>query len=156
MFLLRVIDAFDKQGARYAVAGGYALSLHGVVRGTVDIDFVIPLSEPDFIRTEKALRAIGLEPKLPVDARTMFGCREEYIKNKNLVAWSFYNPKLPSEIVDIIITCDLAQMNPVSIDISGRRVSIVSTEDLIAMKKKSARPQDVEDVKALEYVKDIK
>ncbi len=156
MFLLRVIEAFNNNGVNYAVAGGYALALHGVVRGTVDIDFVIPLTEADFILVEKTLRGIGLEPKLPVDAKTIFSFREEYIKNKNLVAWSFFNPKLPSEIVDVIITCDLAKMNFVTIDISGRNVNIVSADELIKMKKNSGRPQDVEDVRALEYVKEFK
>ena len=156
MFLLRVIDAFNKEGVRYAVAGGYALSLHGVVRGTVDIDFVIPLTEIDFVATERALKSIGLEPKLPVDATQVFTFRDEYIQNKNLIAWSFYNPKFPSEIVDIIITYDLRDMNPVSMNISGRQVSIISIEDLVTMKKKSARPQDIEDVKALLYIRPSK
>jgi hypothetical protein len=156
MFLLRVTGAFNEVGLKYAVVGGYALSLHGVVRGTVDIDFVIPLTEQDFILAEKALRSIGLESKLPVDAKTVFAFREEYIKNKNLIAWSFFNPKLPSEIVDIIITCDLRKMNLVTIDVAGKNVNIVSADELIKMKKNSARPQDVEDVRALEYVKEFK
>ena len=34
-----------------------------------------------------------------------------FIQEKNLIAWSFYNPNNPSEIIDILIHKDLADMN---------------------------------------------
>ena len=54
MFLFKVIDSLEKYKVDYAIAGGYAVALHGAVRGTVDIDFVIKLSKQSFIRAEKA------------------------------------------------------------------------------------------------------
>ena len=40
-FLSRVSKALDAAGVRYALVGGYAVALHGAVRGTVDIDIVL-------------------------------------------------------------------------------------------------------------------
>jgi hypothetical protein len=52
--------------------------------------------------------------------------------------------------VDIIITHDLAKMRTKNVRAAGRTLPVVSVADLIAMKKASARPQDLEDVRALE------
>jgi len=41
-------------------------------------------------------------------------------------------------------------MGKFTIKISGKNVRIASIADLILMKKKAKRPQDIEDIKALE------
>ena len=89
MFIKQVITAFKKFQVKYAVVGGYAVALHGAIRGTVDIDFVIQLDRSQFEAAEKALLSIGLQPRLPVTATDVFDFREEYIRNRNLIAWSF-------------------------------------------------------------------
>jgi hypothetical protein len=89
---------------------------------------------------------------LPVVAREVFEFREEYISRRNLVAWSFTNPANPLEVVDIIITHDLARMKSETMRIRGKRVEVLSIRDLIAMKRASGRDQDLEDVKALEEI----
>ena len=149
MLLLRVARAFDRNRVPYALVGGYAVALHGAVRGTVDVDLVIRLRESDFLRAERALMSLGLHPRLPVTASEIFRYREEYIRNRNLTAWSFVNPALPSEIVDVILTEDLAKMKVRRIKVRGRTVRVASIEDLIRMKRSSGRPQDLEDVGAL-------
>ena len=129
--------------------GGYAVALYGAVRGTVDIDLVIRLRETDFLRAERALISLGLRSRLPITATEVFRYREEYIRNRSLTAWSFVNPALPSEIVDVILAEDLAKMKVRRIKIGGRTVRVASIEDLIRMKRSSGRPQDLEDVEAL-------
>ncbi|PIR26895.1 MAG: hypothetical protein COV43_00075 [Deltaproteobacteria bacterium CG11_big_fil_rev_8_21_14_0_20_42_23] len=153
MFLLRITEALKKKKIDYALVGGYALSLHGAVRGTIDVDIVIRSSKKDYVALEKALLAFGLAPKLPVDAQQIFDFREEYIKNKNLVAWSFYNPKNPIELLDIIITHDLQKMKTEKIHFQNHEVKVASISELISMKKKSGRTQDKEDIKALESIR---
>lgn len=149
MFLFRVVDALRKARVSYAIVGGYAVALHGAVRGTLDIDISLRFSERDFRAAETAFRAISLQPRLPVTASEVFHYRSEYIRNRNLTAWSFVNPAQPSELVDVILTHDLSKMRVKSVRIRGRQIRIASIEDLIEMKSKSGRPQDIEDVKAL-------
>ena len=95
------------------------------------------------------LRKISLEPRLPVTASEVFRYREEYIRNRNLVAWSFVNPARPSELVDVILTHDLSKMKLKRVRIQNRLIKLASIQDLIKMKSGSARAQDVEDVRAL-------
>ena len=130
--------------------GGYAVALHGAIRGTVDLDLVIGHSEDQFVGCERVLRAFGLEPRLPVTAKEVFRFRKEYIEKRNLIAWSFVNPRNPIEIVDIIITHDLSSMRSVFKKFGSGRLSVVAIDDLIRMKQISGRPQDIEDVKMLE------
>src|SRR6266704_4439068 len=142
MLLLRVARAFDRTRVPYALVGGCAVALHGAVRGTVDVDLVIRLRESDFVRAERALISLGLQPRLPVTAAEVFRYREEYIRNRNLTAWSFVNPALTSEIVDVIITEDLARMRVRRIKVGRQTVRVASIEDLVRMKRASGRPQD--------------
>jgi hypothetical protein len=127
MWLLRVTAALDHAKVPYALVGGFAVALHGVVRGTVDIDLVLRFRETDFTRADDAFRSIGLMPRLPVTASEVYRFRVEYIENRNVTAWTFVNAANPSEIVDVA--------------------------DLIRMKTKSGRPQDLEDVRALRSLK---
>lgn len=150
MLINRLAHAFRSAEVGFAVVGGYAVALHGAVRGTVDVDIVLRFARKDFLAAEKILKSIGLTSRLPVDAGQVFDFREDYIKNRNLVAWSFFNPANPAEIVDVIITHDLGKMKIDRIKSGPETIPIVSRRDLIAMKRKSGRPQDIEDVKALE------
>ncbi len=40
MFLLRISQAFQQANIPYALVGGYAVALHGAVRGTIDVDII--------------------------------------------------------------------------------------------------------------------
>lgn len=152
MLISRVAKAFKKHGVPFGVVGGYAVALHGAVRGTVDLDLVLRLRRKDFVAAAEALAGLGLQPKLPVTAGEVFDFREDYIARRNLVAWSFWNPTDPSEMVDVVITHNLDKMDIVTMRLGGEEVPVVSRKDLIAMKKESARPQDLEDIKALEFL----
>ncbi len=150
MFIKKVTDALNKANITYALVGGYAVALHGVIRGTVDLDFVIALEQKQFESLEKSMQSIGLKPRLPITAEEVFQFREEYIEKRNLVAWSFINEMNPLEVVDIIITYDANLMKTETLSVDGMAIQIVTKQELIKMKKKSGRPQDLEDVRALE------
>lgn len=148
--LERICAALGRAGVRYAVCGGHAVALHGAVRGTVDIDIVLAWNRKALVAAEKALNEIGLVSRLPVSANDIFDFRKEYIENRNLVGWNFYNPDDLSEQVDIVITYDLKGKRRKRVDLAGGPVQILSLKDLIDMKRQSARAQDVEDAAALE------
>lgn len=153
MLIERVVKSLIHHRVQYALVGGYAVALHGAVRGTVDIDFVIALNQRSYRQTEKALNSIGLKSRLPVTADDVFNFRDEYIKNRNLIAWSFINPDNPLEIVDIIITENAKELKSVIKMIKGTKVKIAAIDEIIRMKKKSGRKQDIEDIRALEKIR---
>lgn len=151
MFLTKVILALEKANVRYTLVGGYAVALHGAIRGTVDLDFVIGLEKSQFTSLATAMNEIGMISRLPVSAEDIFNFRQEYIDNRNLVAWAFVNESNPLELVDIIITHDADKMDTVIKKVGNLKIRIAAIKELIKMKKQSARPQDLEDIKALEH-----
>jgi hypothetical protein len=150
VFINRICEALQKAKVPYAIVGGYAVALHGAPRGTFDIDFVIKWSLKNLQKTEEALKSLNLVSKIPVNAQSVFNFRDEYIKNRNLIAWNFFDPVNPSHAVDIIITFDLKNATTKTIKSLGGNIKILSKKDLIAMKKASGRPQDLEDIQSLE------
>jgi len=150
MFIHEVCHILAQANVPYAIVGGYAVALHGALRGTIDIDFVIKWSLKHLQNTEQALKQLGLVSMLPLDAESVFHFRNEYIQQRHMISWNFYDPKKPSKQVDVIINYDLSAAHTKLIKTSSGPIHILSRKDLIEMKKASGRPQDLEDVKALE------
>jgi hypothetical protein len=146
MLLYQLTEAFKKANLKYAVVGGYALALHGLVRATIDVDFVLSLNLKDFETAENVLKVLGLQSRLPVRAQDIIKMREEYIKNRNLLAWSFVDYKDPARQVDILINKDLSDITVKKISVGGQKISVASLEDLLEMKLAAGRPQDLVDV----------
>ncbi|MCX6125297.1 MAG: nucleotidyltransferase [Proteobacteria bacterium] len=147
-----IIKALVAAGVKCSIVGGYAVAIHGAVRGTIDLDLVIEHTEAQFIACEKALITLGFRARLPVTAKEVFAFRDEYIKKRNLIAWSFFDSQDPFKVVDIIITHDLRSMISIPIRLGGMSIPVISIEDLIAMKSMTKRPQDIEDVKSLKVI----
>ena len=148
--LERICEALRDAGVRYAIVGGHAVALHGAVRGTIDIDLVLHWTRKTLQQAEKALNDIGLESRLPIGAEDVYAFRNEYVENRNLIAWNFHNPDDPLEQVDIVINYDLSGKRTRRFELPSGPVEVLSKRDLIAMKRASGRPQDLEDVRALE------
>lgn len=149
MWVLDVLRALRKAKIQYAVAGGYAVALHGVVRGTVDLDLVIALQADQLDLVEKTLHRLGLRSRLPITAQDVAKFRREYIEKRNLFAWNFIDPAHSLRQVDLLLTHDVRKLKTITIKIQDLPVSVIAKSDLIAMKRASGRPQDLEDAKAL-------
>jgi hypothetical protein len=102
MFLYEVINSVESVKVKYAIVGGYALALHGIVRATMDVDLVLSLTLKDFELVEKAFQKIHLKSRLPIRAQDVIKMRNEYIEQRNLIAWSFVDYQNPSRQVDIL------------------------------------------------------
>ena len=150
MFIEQVCRALEEAKVRYALVGGYAVALHGAVRGTMDIDLVLNWDLAGLRKTAAALESLGLESRLPVTAEEVFHFRDEYLNNRNLVAWNFYDPEDLSRQVDIVIAYDLQGRRREKIETASGPVFVLDRKELIDMKRASGRPQDLADVEALE------
>jgi len=150
MLLEKLCQALDQEAVPYAIVGGYAVALHGALRGTVDIDFVTEWTLGNLQGVERAMKNLSLVSRLPLDANLLFQFRDEYREKRNLIAWNFYNPARASDQVDLIVTYDLAKAKVSQFIIHGTLVKVLSKKNLIQMKKESGRAQDIEDIKALE------
>lgn len=146
MFILELDKALKAHKVKYTIIGGLALALRGIVRATVDVDLAITLSESSFKATETALTSIGLISRLPVKASDVFHFRSEYIENRNLLAWNFYDPKNPLHQVDILITTSREEIEQSSVKIMGHNLPVATFKALLKLKKASGRPIDLLDI----------
>ena len=68
MYYENVFRSLQKKNIRYAVAGGVALVLHGVVRFTADLDLIVDLEQENLGRFVQAMTELGYRPRNPVNA----------------------------------------------------------------------------------------
>ena len=149
MLIYEIHKAFEKNDIPYAVIGGYALAFHQIVRATVDIDLIMKLDLNTFEKAEAALKSIGLQSRIPVTAKDIIKFRIEYIENRNLIAWSFVDYQNPIRQVDILITTDIKTVKTEKISVGGLKIPVITLEELLKMKLKSGRPQDLLDVEMI-------
>jgi predicted nucleotidyltransferase len=149
MNLSRLVNAIRKEKINYMIVGGYAVNFHGYSRNTVDIDLVIKFTLTNLKKIEKILHQMGMVSRLPIDAISIFKFRDEYIKNRNLIAWNFYNKDDPTDQVDILINHDISDFKSEKFKVGQMEVKVISKEDLIKMKKSAGRDKDLLDIKEL-------
>jgi predicted nucleotidyltransferase len=149
MKLKELVKALSSEKINYMIVGGYAVNFHGYSRNTVDIDLVIKFSLSNLKKVEILLEKMGMISRLPIDAVSVYKFRDEYIKNRDLIAWNFYNENNPTEQVDILITHDVSDFKSEKFRVGQQEFKVISKDDLIKMKKKSGRDKDLLDIKEL-------
>lgn len=162
MYYFDVLGSMEENKIKYLVVGGLAVNLYNVQRLTNDIDFIISMDKDNIIKFVHAMKGMGYVPRVPVNPELLADKNtvNDWVNNKNMKAFSFYNEKRTFEAVDIVIVQPLdfnkAYENRVIKKINNIDVSVVSLEDLTTMKETSGRVKDLEDVKKLNEVKIMK
>jgi predicted nucleotidyltransferase len=149
MRLVELVKALKKEKINYMIVGGYAVNFHGYSRNTVDIDLIIKFTLANLKKVERLLGEMGMVSRLPIDAVSVFKFRDEYVKNRNLIAWNFYNENDPTDQVDILINHDVADFKTEKFLVGDLELKVISKEDLLKMKKKAGRDKDLLDIREL-------
>lgn len=154
-----VFLALNEAGVRYVIVGGLAVVLQGHLRVTVDVDIVLDLEPASARKAMEALKSIGMKARAPVDPAAFADPvqRESWIEDKGLTVFSLYSPTDPLLILDLFVRSPVPFEELWSrsrkIDLGSLSVQVCSIDDLIAMKRSVARPQDLLDIEALEALK---
>ena len=150
-----IVRELNRQGVDYVVAGGVAMVMHGVVRLTADFDIIASLDNSNLKRLLIVMKKLGFRPKAPVKPEDLLdpACRQDWMENKNLSAFSFNNPSRPIMLVDILlrVPIEYAKLKAGAERLKFGRLTapVVSIKDLIKLKEASGREQDLEDSRAL-------
>lgn len=136
-----VFSSLQRHKVRYVVIGGIAAVLHGVPRATFDLDILID-TNPDNAR--KLLDAL-LEAKLGTAAMTtpeeLLSQEITIFKDRVRIDVQTSTPGLEFEG---------AWQRRETMEYQDQKFFVASREDLIASKRASGRPVDLEDVRLLE------
>ncbi len=145
--MTEIVKVFSNDGVTFALAGGFAFSIHIIPRATTDIDFVI--------FTDNSLKQIELSlEKVFHDIIR----HSKPIKAGEFDVWRFVGINSEETTIDILIPVDPefsrnAADRITYIDYKDSSIPVLSIEDIYIMKKKSARLQDMHDCKMIEEVR---
>ena len=155
-----IFASLERAGIRYVTVGGVAVVLHGHARLTADLDLVVDLAPQAASGAIAALTAMGLRPRLPVDASGFSdpSVRERWITDRGMIVFTLWDPDDPLRSVDLFVEppIDFEELwgRAVVADVDGTPVRIASIPDLIRMKRIADRPMDREDIVALEHIEE--
>lgn len=141
---LDVLRALAREGVDYVVVGAVALSLHGIVRATEDVDLFVRASPENVERLKRALRAIWDDPEIDQIAAADLAGEYPTIR---------YGPPGEGFVIDLLarlgsaFTIDDLEVQTVIVESVPIRVATPAT--LYRMKKDTIRPIDRADVAAL-------
>jgi len=153
-----IFEALERAGVRYLVVGGVAVVLHGHPRFTADLDLFVALDAANVCATLAALEPLGYGPRAPVSAEDLAdpAQRADWVRNKGMTVFSLASAEHPTTEIDLFVEepfpFEEAHARALPVDLDGVRVWVASLEDLIAMKRRAGRPQDLEDVRSLEAI----
>jgi hypothetical protein len=148
----------NESGGRYVVVGGVAVVLHGFARLTADLDLAVDLDQEQVRRTISALVRLGFVPRIPVDPLSFADpvLRERWRRDHGTRVFNLYDPGDPLRSVDLFVDdpvpfSDLWARAEV-VHLRSVTVRIASIADLVKMKERAGRPQDHEDIEALQAI----
>lgn len=144
----RILDALAEHAVEYVIVGGLAVQTHGHLRTTVDID-VFPRPEPsNLARLADALNSLDarvLNPGsegLAIDAAML----------PRATMWQFATKH---GAIDVLHDAPGApsyedlRRRALEIRLGAKTIAVAGRDDLISMKRASARPVDLDDLAAL-------
>lgn len=133
--------ALNEEGARYAVLGGFAMILHGYVRGTMDVDLLIDPS-PENVRLVK--RALA---RLPDNAAAEVADTD--VERYEVVR---VGDEIVVDLLGKACSVGLAEASPRLLrrSVEGVEIPFLDAETLIRTKE-TTRPKDQQDILFLRH-----
>lgn len=151
-----IVNALNRAGVRYLIAGGLAVNAHGYLRFTKDADLVIQLIPDNIERAFAALESLGYRPSVPVTAKQFadHATRTGWIRDKGMQVLQLWSDAHRETPIDIFVyepfvfdeEYSNALVKPLYASINVRFVSIPT---LIRMKEAAGREQDRIDIEHL-------
>jgi predicted nucleotidyltransferase len=125
----------------YLVIGGYAVSAHGYPRSTKDLDICIKLSEKNADKMVLVINEFGFA--------SLKLSKDDFMK-PDLITQLGYEPLRIDIINDLDgVPFDEAWNNKKVVNMSGEPANFIGYNELLKVKAKAGRPQDLADIHKL-------
>lgn len=139
----------------YLLVGGLAVNFHGIPRMTYDIDIMILLERKNVNSLIDLLRNWGYRPRVPEDPTHLADemKRKTWLEEKGMKAFTFWNDEAVIHEIDVVfdspIPYEELKHRAINVCLQDLDIPTISIQDLIEMKIRSARRQDISDVEHL-------
>jgi hypothetical protein len=144
----RILRELAEHAVEYVIVGGLAVQTHGHVRTTIDIDVLPRPERSNLARLADALNALNARVLNPGSE----GARVDANMLPRATLWQFATPH---GAIDVLNDAPGAppyeelRRRALDVRLGDMNIAIVGHDDLINMKRASARPIDLEDIAAL-------
>ncbi|MDP2320812.1 MAG: hypothetical protein Q8O42_15910 [Acidobacteriota bacterium] len=152
-----ILSQLHDRHVDFVIVGGVAAALHGGSRVTFDLDLVPSLAEASWHAAVDLLWSLGAQPRIPESMDRIRDVEQirRWQRDKGMLALNFRTPDGSTE-VDLLVSeseqfAGLRE-RAVKVVIDQRTFFVASIDDLIAMKRKAGRPQDLLDIAQLEDI----
>ncbi len=157
MDFLRFLQALTDSGAEFVIVGGVAARLYGSTRLTHDVDVVPKLDADSWAALVDEIWVLGGRPRIPEKQESIknLGNVQGWIADKGMLALTFRSTDGSAEI-DLLVSeskrFEKLKQNATRVKLDNREYLVASIPDLIEMKRRANRPQDLLDIEQLEAI----
>lgn len=151
---LEILNQLHDHHVDFVIVGGVAASLHGGSRVTFHLDVVPSLTPDCWQAAVDLLWSLGARPRIPepVDRIREVEQVRRWRRDKGMLALNFRAPDGSTE-VDLLVgesdRFDELRQRAVKVTVDQRTSFVASIDDLVSMKQRAGRPQDVLDIAEL-------
>lgn len=139
---LDFIKLCNKHSVRYLIIGGYAVSIHGYPRSTKDLDVCIELSDENAKKMVNVISDFGFA--------SLKLTKDDFLK-KDFITQLGYDPVRIDILNDLDgVNFKEAWDNKKEAIYEGEPIFFIGYNDLLKVKAKAGRPQDIADISKLE------
>jgi len=140
-----MLRALSDEKVKYLIIGAYALSAHGFVRGTVDMDLWVMPSQENAGAVMRALRRFGAP---------LFDLSEKDLSEPGTIFQIGVKPQRIDIITEATgLDFEETYQRSISASLEGMDIRIPCLDDLIRNKRATGRLRDLADVEELERIK---
>lgn len=154
---LDVLNHLHDQHVEFVIVGGVAAAMHGGSRVTFDLDVVPSMTPESWPAAIDSLWALGARPRIlePLERIRDVEHVRRWQVEKGMLALNMRAPDGSTE-VDLLVSesgrfAELRE-RAVRVAVDDRTFLVASIDDLIAMKQRAGRPQDLLDITELRRI----
>lgn len=137
-----LLSAFARCGVEYLLVGAHALSAHGLVRATADLDVWINPTPANARATRQALIAFGAPAEMFSEA--------DLVEPDQVLQLGVAPVRIDVLTGISGVTFDAAWPHRIQIEIEGTTIPVIGRQQLIINKRAAGRPRDLLDADWLE------
>ncbi|HEY2385192.1 MAG TPA: hypothetical protein VGK48_28795 [Terriglobia bacterium] len=155
---LELLSQLHDHHTDFVIVGGVAAALHGSSRVTFDLDIVPRLTPESWVAAIDLLWSLGARPRIPETLERIRDIEQirRWQAEKGMLALNFRTPDGATE-VDLLVSesdqFERLRQRAVRVTVDQRTFFVASIDDLIDMKQRAGRPQDILDVAELQNIK---